>query len=102
MTKGNSAIHKPRTYVRRLPATCYNVGMSESTLARMSLARTFAALVLGLTVGPETVWLGLRVKIPMSEPGATHEANHSVAALIESPTFRSEPLAGLASHDPRP
>jgi hypothetical protein len=63
--------------------------MSETNLVHISPARAFAAFLLFAATGPQAVWLGLRLRVPLPDPDATH----SVAALIVSPVHWPEPFA---------
>ena len=70
-------------------------GMAEGMLPHISRAGGLAALVLFLAIGPTAVWLGLRVRVPVPDPGASR----SVAALVVAPDHWSEPFAGFAAED---
>ncbi len=55
--------------------------MSEGPFPHVSPARTCAAFLLFVALGPEPVWLSLRIRPPAPDPGM----GTSVAALIVWP-----------------
>lgn len=71
--------------------------MDDNLLPRISLAKGVAALLLFAVVGPEPVWLSLRVRVPISDPGSAR----SVATLVVPPNVWRELFTGFAMDDSR-